>query len=131
MGLYYELLSSAGGAFWSVFLISIAVLIASQAMTTATFSCIKQATALGCLPRLKIMHTSRKLMGQTYIPVINWFLLVFSVAFVATFGSINEMGNAYGTEFLPLLLLLSFLSHPLFIMNHLLIELEDYIFNFF
>ena len=111
MGPYYELLLSAGGAFWPVFLIaSIAALIASRAMTTATFSCIKQATALGCFPRLKIIHTSRKFMGQIYIPVINWFLLVFSVAFVATFGSINELGNAYGTEFHSLLFFCSFLT---------------------
>lgn len=103
MGLYYEILLSAGGAFWPVFLIaSIAALIASRTMTTATFSCVKQATALGCFPRLKIIHTSRKFMGQIYIPVLNWFLLVVSVAFVANFGSINELGNAYGTEFLPL-----------------------------
>ncbi|KAI9103639.1 hypothetical protein K1719_023262 [Acacia pycnantha] len=56
--------------FWPVFLIAnIAALIASRAMTTATFSCVKQSTALGCFPRLKIIHTLRKFMGQIYIPV--------------------------------------------------------------
>ncbi|GFY89143.1 K+ uptake permease 7 [Actinidia rufa] len=75
-----EYILSAGGAFWLVFLIAnVAALIASRAMTTATFSCIKQSTALGCFPRLKIIHTSRKFMGQIYIPVINWFLLVFAI----------------------------------------------------
>ncbi|XP_028093606.1 potassium transporter 7-like isoform X2 [Camellia sinensis] len=84
-------------AFWPVFLIAnIAALIASRAMTTATFSCIKQSTSLGCFPRLKIIHTSRKFMGQIYIPVINWFLLVFAIVFVCSISSINEMGNAYG-----------------------------------
>ncbi|KAF2309186.1 hypothetical protein GH714_001114 [Hevea brasiliensis] len=39
--------SVPSGAFWPVFLIAnIAALIASRAMTTATFSCIKQSTAL-------------------------------------------------------------------------------------
>ncbi|XP_020578351.1 potassium transporter 7-like isoform X2 [Phalaenopsis equestris] len=85
------------GVFWPVFIVAIlAALIASRTMTTATFSCIKQAMALGCFPRLKIIHTSRKFMGQIYIPVINWFLLVFSLGLVANFGSINEIGNAYG-----------------------------------
>jgi KUP system potassium uptake protein len=28
---------------------------------------------------------------------MNWFLLVSCLAFVAVFGSINEIGNAYGT----------------------------------
>ncbi|XP_078440778.1 K+ uptake permease 7 [Wolffia australiana] len=90
-------LSTPGWAFWPVFIIAnVAALIASRAMTTATFSCIKQSTALGCFPRLKIIHTSRKFMGQIYIPVMNWFLLVICLAFVAMFGSINEIGNAYG-----------------------------------
>ncbi|XP_038987770.1 probable potassium transporter 14 isoform X2 [Phoenix dactylifera] len=89
--------SIPSAAFWPVFFIAnIAALIASRAMTTATFSCIKQSIALGCFPRLKIIHTSRKFMGQIYIPVINWFLLVSCLAFVGTFGSINEIGNAYG-----------------------------------
>ncbi|XVE49554.1 hypothetical protein DITRI_Ditri01bG0091500 [Diplodiscus trichospermus] len=83
--------------FWPVLLIAnIAALIASRTMTTATFSCIKQSTALGCFPRLKIIHTSRKFMGQIYIPVINWFLLVVCLIFVCSIASINEIGNAYG-----------------------------------
>lgn len=88
---------SAGGTFWPVFLIAnIAALIASRTMTTATFSCIKQSTALGCFPRLKIIHTSRKFMGQIYIPVINWFLLVVCLVIVCFIPSITEIGNAYG-----------------------------------
>ncbi|CAN6183501.1 unnamed protein product [Urochloa humidicola] len=90
-------LSIPSQAFWPVvFVATLAALIASRAMTTAIFSTIKQATALGCFPRLKIIHTSRKFMGQIYIPVMNWFLLVSCLAFVTVFGSINEIGNAYG-----------------------------------
>ncbi|KAL5198959.1 hypothetical protein ABZP36_002471 [Zizania latifolia] len=90
-------LSIPNQAFWPVVFIAIlAAIIASRAMTTAIFSTVKQATALGCFPRLKIIHTSRKFMGQIYIPVMNWFLLVSCLAFVTTFGSINEIGNAYG-----------------------------------
>ncbi|RLN33601.1 putative potassium transporter 14 isoform X1 [Panicum miliaceum] len=90
-------LSIPSQAFWPVvFIATLAALIASRAMTTAIFSTIKQATALGCFPRLKIIHTSRKFMGQIYIPVMNWFLLVSCLAFVTVFGNINEIGNAYG-----------------------------------
>ncbi|KAK6135437.1 hypothetical protein DH2020_030806 [Rehmannia glutinosa] len=47
--------SVPNGAFWPVFLIAnVAALIASRAMTTATFSCIKQSTALGCFLALKL-----------------------------------------------------------------------------
>uniref|UniRef100_A0A0D3GRG3 Potassium transporter n=1 Tax=Oryza barthii TaxID=65489 RepID=A0A0D3GRG3_9ORYZ len=90
-------LSIPNQAFWPVVFIAIlAAIIASRTMTTAIFSTIKQATALGCFPRLKIIHTSRSFMGQIYIPMMNWFLLVSCLAFVTMFGSINEIGNAYG-----------------------------------
>ncbi|XP_020277343.1 potassium transporter 7-like isoform X1 [Asparagus officinalis] len=89
--------SVPNGAFWPIFFIAnIAALIASRAMTTAIFSCIKKSMALGCVPRLKIIHPSRKFMGHIYIPVLNWFLLACCLAFVVTIGSTNEMGNAYG-----------------------------------
>ncbi|XP_031389570.1 potassium transporter 7 isoform X2 [Punica granatum] len=89
--------SIPSGVFWPVLLIAnVAALIASRAMTTATFSCIKQSTALGCFPRLKIIHTSQKFMGQIYIPVMNWFLMVVCLVFVCTISSITEIGNAYG-----------------------------------
>ncbi|KAI4367482.1 hypothetical protein MLD38_023215 [Melastoma candidum] len=48
------------------------------------------------LPRMKIIHTSRKFMGQVYIPAINWFLMVACVILVSTISSITEIGNAYG-----------------------------------
>ncbi|CAF2119034.1 unnamed protein product [Brassica napus] len=89
--------SVPGAAFWPVlFIANVAALIASRTMTTATFSCIKQSTALGCFPRLKIIHTSRKFMGQIYIPVLNWFLLAVCLVVVCSISSINEIGNAYG-----------------------------------
>ncbi|CAI9092879.1 OLC1v1028233C3 [Oldenlandia corymbosa var. corymbosa] len=83
--------------FWPVFVIAtIAAIIASQAMISASFSCIKQSMALGCFPRLKIVHTSRKLMGQIYIPVINWFLMIMCILVVASFQSTTDIANAYG-----------------------------------
>ncbi|KAL8097490.1 hypothetical protein AgCh_030573 [Apium graveolens] len=88
--------STPSGAFWLVFVIAnVAALIASRAMTTATFSCIRQSTALGCFPRLKIIHTSRKFMGQIYIPVLNWFLLASTIVLVCSISNIYEIGNAY------------------------------------
>lgn len=112
---------SAGGAFWPIFLISnVAAIIASRAMTTATFSCLKQSIALGCFPRLKIIHTSRKLMGQIYIPVVNWFLLTVSVVLVCSISNIDEIGNAYGNEFVSIPLFLY--SNIYIFTNHCQIE---------
>ncbi|MCD7471711.1 Potassium transporter 7 [Datura stramonium] len=102
--------SVPSGAFWPVFLIAnVAALIASRAMTTATFSCIKQSTALGCFPRLKIIHTSRKFMGQIYIPVMNWFLLALSLVMVCSISSIYEIGNAYGIAELGVMMMTTIL----------------------
>ncbi|XP_022887574.1 putative potassium transporter 12 isoform X3 [Olea europaea var. sylvestris] len=93
--IFYE--SVPDRLFWPVFAIAtVAAIIASQAMISASFSCIKQSMALGCFPRLKIVHTSRKLMGQIYIPVINWFLMAMCIIVVAAFRSTSDIANAYG-----------------------------------
>ncbi|KAL7582818.1 hypothetical protein Lser_V15G46035 [Lactuca serriola] len=98
------------GGFWWVFLIAnFAALIASRTMTTATFSCIKQSSAIGCFPRLKIVHTSRKFMGQIYIPVINWFLMASAVLLVCCIASTNEIGNAYGIAEIGVMMMTTFL----------------------
>ncbi|CAN0925504.1 Putative potassium transporter 12 [Linum grandiflorum] len=83
--------------FWPVFIIAtLAAMIASQAMISATFSCVKQSMALGCFPRLKIIHTSKRRMGQIYIPVINYFLMTMCIIVVAIFRSTTDIANAYG-----------------------------------
>ncbi|CAJ1940083.1 unnamed protein product [Sphenostylis stenocarpa] len=83
--------------FWPVFVIAtLAAMIASQAMISATFSCIKQSMALGCFPRLKIIHTSKKFMGQIYIPIVNWFLMIMCIIVVSIFQSTTDIANAYG-----------------------------------
>lgn len=93
--IFYD--SVPDGLFWPVFgIATIAAIIASQAMISASFSCVKQAMALGCFPRLKIIHTSKRHMGQIYIPVINWFLMIMCMLVVATFRSTTDIANAYG-----------------------------------
>ncbi|XP_020523659.1 putative potassium transporter 12 isoform X1 [Amborella trichopoda] len=85
------------GFFWPVFgIATLAAMIASQAMISATFSCIKQSMALSCFPRLKVVHTSTRFMGQIYIPVVNWFLMIMCITVVATFRNTNAIANAYG-----------------------------------
>ncbi|KAB2045405.1 hypothetical protein ES319_D01G159200v1 [Gossypium barbadense] len=80
--------------FWPVFMVAtVAAMIAS---ISATFSCVKQSMALGCFPRLKIIHTSRRQMGQIYIRVINWFLMIMCVIVVSIFRSTTDITNAYG-----------------------------------
>lgn len=74
----------------------LASIIASQAMISATFAIVKQSMALGCFPRVKVVHTSSKHEGQVYIPEINFLLLVACVFVTASFKDTTSIGNAYG-----------------------------------
>ena len=56
----------------------------------------KQAIQLGFLPRMHIVHTSAREIGQIYLPSINWILLVSVVAAVIGFGSSTNLASAYG-----------------------------------
>eukprot|EP00250_Pteridium_aquilinum_P006958 c16775_g1_i1 orf=507-2426(-) len=88
--------SIPGTLFWPMFLLSIsAAMIASRSMILATFSIVKMALALDCFPRVKIIHTSKRLMGQIYIPVVNGFLLIMCVVVTASLRSTYRIGHAY------------------------------------
>ncbi|KAK9277628.1 hypothetical protein L1049_007174 [Liquidambar formosana] len=83
--------------FWPVFVIAtLAAIVASQAIISATFSIVKQCHALGCFPRVKVVHTSRWIRGQIYIPEINWILMVLTLAVTIGFQDTTLIGNAYG-----------------------------------
>ncbi|KAK6249834.1 hypothetical protein SCA6_003839 [Theobroma cacao] len=68
--------------------------IGSQATITACFSIINQCHALGCFPRVKVIHTSSKIHGQVYIPDVNWILMVLSIGVTIGFHDIVRIGNA-------------------------------------
>jgi KUP system potassium uptake protein len=75
----------------------VATVIASQAVITGAFSVAHQAARLGYLPRLRIEYTSEEIVGQIYIPFINWLLLVAVLTLVLTFRSSAALAYAYGT----------------------------------
>ena len=79
-----------------VILATMATIIASQAMITGVFSLTQQAVQLGCLPRLKIVHTSPDVRGQIYMPQINYMLLVACLVLVFGFKSSSNLAAAYG-----------------------------------
>ncbi|KAJ8505870.1 hypothetical protein OPV22_006756 [Ensete ventricosum] len=83
--------------FWPVFVVAtLAAIVASQAVISATFSIVKQCLALGCFPRVKVVHTSRWIYGRIYIPEINWILMVLCLAVTIGFRDTTLIGNAYG-----------------------------------
>ncbi|KGO99915.1 potassium transporter, partial [Alcaligenes faecalis] len=71
-------------------------MIASQAVISGTYSMTKQAMQLGFLPRMSVVYTSAREIGQIYVPGINWTLLLAVVAAVLGFGSSTALGSAYG-----------------------------------
>jgi KUP system potassium uptake protein len=79
-----------------VILATAATVIASQAVISGTYSLTKQAVQLGFLPRMGIVHTSAREIGQIYIPGINWALCAAVVAAVIGFGSSSHLAGAYG-----------------------------------
>ncbi|KAG9157774.1 hypothetical protein Leryth_025596 [Lithospermum erythrorhizon] len=102
--------SIPGGMYWPMFIVAtLAAIVASQATISATFSIIKQAVALGCFPRVKVVHTSKKFLGQIYIPDINWILMILCIAVTAGFQQQSQIGNAYGTAVVLVMLTTTFL----------------------
>ncbi|RZR70501.1 hypothetical protein BHM03_00000318 [Ensete ventricosum] len=74
---------------------------AIQAMISATFAIVKQSMALGCFPRVRVVHTSHKHGGQVYIPEINFLLMFACFMVIASFRETSKIGNAYGNALCP------------------------------
>ena len=79
-----------------VLLATVATVIASQAVISGTYSMTQQAMQLSFVPRMDVVHTSDKEIGQIYVPGINWTLLAAVLAAVIGFGSSTRLGSAYG-----------------------------------
>lgn len=79
-----------------IVLATLATIIASQAIISAVFSIIKQATLLNLIPRFKIIQTSVIEKGQIYVPIVNLFLAVGTCGLVLIFKSSQNLGNTYG-----------------------------------
>lgn len=73
-----------------------ATVIASQAVISGVFSIARQAMQLGYLPRMTVEHTSESEIGQIYIPLLNWTLLVAVLLLVVIFKTSSNLAAAYG-----------------------------------
>ncbi|ERN05324.1 hypothetical protein AMTRI_Chr08g208830 [Amborella trichopoda] len=92
---FYKAIPEA--VFWPVFIVAtLAAVVGSQAVISATFSMISQCCALSCFPRVKIVHTSSEIYGQIYIPEINWILMCLCLAITVGIRDTNTIGHAYG-----------------------------------
>jgi KUP system potassium uptake protein len=69
--------STPDALFWPTFVLALAAsVIGSQAMISCAFATISHSQAMGCFPRVKVLHTSRQYQGQLYIPEVNLLLAV-------------------------------------------------------
>ena len=79
-----------------IILATIVTVIASQAVISGAYSMTNQAILLGIMPRMHIIYTSVKEIGQIYIPFINWMLLTLVLTIVIIFKSSDNLASAYG-----------------------------------
>jgi KUP system potassium uptake protein len=77
-------------------LATMAAIIASQAMISGAFSLTQQCVQLGYSPRVTIIHTSKREVGQIYIPEVNNALMIGCLLVVFYFKSSTALGAAYG-----------------------------------
>jgi KUP system potassium uptake protein len=92
-----------------VCLATVATIIASQSIITGAFSMTRQAIQLGWLPRLHITQTSEQGYGQIYVGVVNWLLMVVTIALTVLFHRSDDLAAAYGIAVSLTMLMTSFL----------------------
>ncbi|XP_077230709.1 putative potassium transporter 17 [Tasmannia lanceolata] len=96
--------------YWPMFIIStLAAIVASQSLISATFSVIKQSVVLDYFPRVKVVHTSPNNEGEVYSPEVNYILMILCVAIVLGFGDGKQIGNAYGVVVILVMLITTLL----------------------
>ncbi len=100
---------------WALFpmviLATAAAVIASQAIISGAFSLTMQAIQLGYIPRLKVNYTSARIIGQIYVPVVNWALMLSCIGLVLGFGSSSNLAAAYGVAITTTMLITTILFY--------------------
>ena len=79
-----------------VLLATVATVIASQSIISGAYSMTQQAISLGFLPRMKVVHTEGREIGQIYVPFVNWALAIGTLTAVIGFGSSDALAGAFG-----------------------------------
>ncbi len=94
-----------------VILSAMATVIASQAVISGVFSLTRQAVQLGYAPRVNIVHTSSREIGQIYIPGANWGLMLATIALVIGFKSSTNLAAAYGVAVTTTMIITTILAY--------------------
>jgi KUP system potassium uptake protein len=94
-----------------VILATAAAIIASQAIISGAFSLTMQAIQLGYSPRLKVNYTSARIVGQIYVPVVNWLLMLSCIGLVLGFRTSSRLAAAYGVAITTTMLITTILFY--------------------
>src|SRR5712672_3356655 len=94
-----------------VVLATAAAVIASQAIISGAFSLTMQAIQLGYSPRLKVIYTSARVIGQIYVPVVNWGLMIACIALVLGLRTSGTLAAAYGVAITTTMLITTILFY--------------------
>jgi KUP system potassium uptake protein len=109
------------GPTWALFplviLATMATIIASQAVISGVFSLTRQAAQLGYAPRVNIIHTSEREIGQIYIPGANWALMLATILLVLGFKSSSNLAAAYGVAVTSTMIITTILAY--FVARHM------------
>ena len=81
--------------FIGIIIATIAAVVASQALISASFTLVNEAIRLDFGPKLKIVFPS-EIRGQIFIPTVNWVLCFGCIGIVLFFKESSGMENAYG-----------------------------------
>jgi KUP system potassium uptake protein len=87
---------------------TLAVIVASQALISGSFTLINEAIRLNLWPKVKINYPT-VLRGQLYVPSINWFLWMGCTAVVLYFRESHRMEAAYGLSIVVTMIMTSIL----------------------
>ena len=79
-----------------IILATMATVIASQSIISGAYSMTQQAISLGFLPRMRVVHTEGREIGQIYVPFVNWALAIGTLTAVIGFGSSDALAGAFG-----------------------------------
>ncbi len=93
---FFSMVPQGPFTFALVLLATVATIIACQALISALFSLAHQAVRLGYLPRVEVLHTSRHIQGQIYVPIVNWLLALSCLTLVNVFRESSKLAAAYG-----------------------------------
>lgn len=99
------------GLYPMVVLATAAAVIASQAIISGAFSLTMQAIQLGYIPRLKVNYTSARVIGQIYVPTVNWALMLCCIGLVLGFRSSSNLAAAYGVAITTTMLITTILFY--------------------